>query len=884
MACIIRLLNDWLDTATNIVMPVKKFFSITMMMFLLCAAFLVSSGGCGGGSEDSSSAPDNETNLVQNRPKYPVIPYNPKPVTPAPTPIDEPEETIAPEPEPEPATAIIYEPEPELNPNLEGYVFLRWLDEDGNNFNFDTPVYDDITLTAEWAELEKVTDEELEELKEAVFGGKTSVAFSDSSLTEAEVTYDFIDSAGIVEISELTDSPVLGTAGLIGVPVSIKSDLSEFKKTTVTFHYDPDALPVSPYDLGIVWYDESNDAVVLMSRDTLIDTEANTIQVSANHFSIYGVVSVSEWQEAISKSIPKIRSGDVKYNVILAIDCSGSMMGSAIMAAVSSAQSLIDALSDEDYVSLISFSYYANEVLGTTKLQNSRQLVKDSISALYASGGTDIQAALEMALTHSITDSEYKNFVVLLSDGQSYIYSNVLQELKENSIQVITVGLGDVDQYLMESISDATDGSYLYASSSEQLQNKFEEVANIDLGVKGDDLDGDGLPDAVEEAGMKDLFGRMWYTDSGDADSDGDGFKDGEEIRFISSPYMLSSIIYVSNPNLPTEKEDSPLLSIPGKVYCIKDDISTRTLTLKFSITSYLYKNLHDKEIFYAPAEKEDMLYEVVDLPEGFRLDSLKGVRVVKLRTKRSDDGTQETEHNYYAEFNVRYPENQSRSLKAVNLKHINNTPGEMEITYMNIPVEYANTQIRSSAVDLAKSDYERIESQYIKALMKTIQEVQQDNFAMTSESFEALAKEIHVYPNNPYTSAKVPPKIKQVFAEAINKAITDSYNNGYNKMKLDEMANKPLKFITNFMKDWAKGVQGVIKSDTQTVTVGGTSYTVHTILSASEGAGSGVAIVSSGRQQWNLSWATSKDKLYTAVNVSNGSGTVAKQIIRMKW
>ena len=217
------------------------------------------------------------------------------------------------------------------DPELEGYVFVRWLDENGDNFNFDSPIYDDCTLTAEWAELDEVTEEEVAVLQEAVFGGRASVSFDSSPLSSVDVTYDFADAAGFVEVSEVTDGPVLNTAGLIGAPVNIKSDLSEFKATTITFHYDPALLTVRPYDLGIVWYDEANNRMVLLSKDVVIDTGTNTISVSSDHFSIYGVVSVSQWQEVWSKRLPTIRSEDVKYNVILIIDCSGSAYSSHII-------------------------------------------------------------------------------------------------------------------------------------------------------------------------------------------------------------------------------------------------------------------------------------------------------------------------------------------------------------------------------------------------------------------------------------------------------------------------------------------------------------------------------------------------------------------------
>ena len=702
-------------------------------------------------------------------------------------------------------------------------------------------------------------------LQEAVFGGRASVSFDSSPLSSVDVTYDFADAAGFVEVSEVTDGPVLNTAGLIGAPVNIKSDLSEFKATTITFHYDPALLTVRPYDLGIVWYDEANNRMVLLSKDVVIDTGTNTISVSSDHFSIYGVVSVSQWQEVWSKRLPTIRSEDVKYNVILIIDCSGSMSDSDVGDAVRSSQNLIDALSDEDYAAILAFglSYYDNvtEVIGTTKIGGNRQVIKDSMSSLRSWGGTYIAEALTRSLQYKMADTGHKNLVVLLSDGQDYVYDDVLQSLNDNSMKVITVGLGSVDEALMKRIASATEGSYLYASSSKQLEEKFAEVANTDFGLESGDNDGDGLPDSFEEAGMRDFFGHEWKTDSKDEDSDDDGFKDGEELLFNPFGYSPPSsfVGYVSNPNLTTEKYDLPLISIPNKVYCTTDDISARKLTLRFRITSYLYKEMHDKEIFYRQAEDKDLQYEVVDLPEGFTSSKL---YPHQLTTRTTEDGTQNTEVDYYVEFTVNYPENQSRALKKVNLKHIDDTPGAMELTFLDIPVEYVNTQVRSYVVDAAETARKRLEAQYIKALMKDINAVQQDNSAMkdSADPLKVLAKEIKSTP-----STGVPTQVYQAFAEVIHEAVEEARGSGYN-VDIAAWNRNPLTCVTTFMKDWAQGMEKIFVSKTQTVTVGSTNYKVEMNIMSYSGIGDAFAKVSAGGKTWQLMWATDNKKINEAL------------------
>ncbi len=744
------------------------------------------------------------------------------------------------------------------DPKLDGYVFVAWLDEDGEIFDFNSPIYENRTLVADWLELDEATDIELTEIKNVVFGGKVQLQLDSpdfAPLTDVEVTYDFVDTAGIVEISPLTDSPILGTAGLIGLPVNIKSDISDFEKTTITFHYDPELLSVSPNDLGIVWYDEENDQIVLLSRDVVIDTSSNAIQFTADHFSIYGLVSVSQWNAIWSKRVSKVRSSDVNYNVILILDISYSMYGQPIRDAIDSTKNLIEALDDDDYASVIYFSDEVKEVVPTTKIENNKAAIKNAIymPSYYEMNGTNILSALTLSLNYNKTD--VTNLVVLLSDGYGYsnaVYDSVLRQLKDNNMKVITVGLGgSVDTELLERIANATNGGYVYVSDSEGLNDKFEEIANVDLGVNDTDDDHDGLPDALEKSGLKDLFQHEWKTDPTSPDTDGDGILDGDEIKFTSNSYF-SNVRYISNPLLYTKSEDKPRVSIPNKVYCTVDDLNSRRLTLKFPITSSLYRKYSDREVFYPDVKTNGLSYTVFDLPEGFT--STGNVSITKGTTKKTDDGTQESEIVYWATFSVTYPVDQSRALKAVNIRD-NNPHDTKTWIWIDVPVTYVNTQIRSQAVERSERAYQNLEKQYIQALLKAIQDVQEDDSEIkdTSESLQIIAKEITAISNNPKTTGSVPQEVYQAVAEAIAKAIKESAVTEYN-MSLEDLIKKPMNFITGFMKEWAKGIENIHQKSIKTVTVGGTNYTVEVMTTTYAGVGYvDGGYVRTGQKEWKL-------------------------------
>ena len=116
---------------------------------------------------------------------------------------------------------MIEEPD---EPVKDGYVFTGWLDEEGNVFDFDSYVYENKIFTADWEEVESVTEEELEDLKNAEIIGIAEISFDDSPIISAEVTCSFDDEIGYIEITKVTDGAIMNTAGLVGYPIEITTE------------------------------------------------------------------------------------------------------------------------------------------------------------------------------------------------------------------------------------------------------------------------------------------------------------------------------------------------------------------------------------------------------------------------------------------------------------------------------------------------------------------------------------------------------------------------------------------------------------------------------------------------------------------------------------
>ena len=119
--------------------------------------------------------------------------------------------------------------------------------------------------------------------------------------------------------------------GLVGEPFEIETT-SEFDTAALTFRIDKDKIGEIPFDnLLFLWYNEEENEFVEL--ETILDEENFTASIVTTHFSKYMVVDKYEWYKAWAVEFDYNPTGGasgaptipVKYNTVLAIDCSGSM-------------------------------------------------------------------------------------------------------------------------------------------------------------------------------------------------------------------------------------------------------------------------------------------------------------------------------------------------------------------------------------------------------------------------------------------------------------------------------------------------------------------------------------------------------------------------------
>jgi len=109
----------------------------------------------------------------------------------------------------------------------------------------------------------------------------------------------------------------------------------------------------------------------------------------------------------------------------------------------------------------------------------------DAINAPIDSGATDIAAALQASLDQfeSAGNPLFLNNIVLLSDGRNNTgenLSSVIQACNDQGVKVFTIGLGaDVDEEILQDISDGTGGKYSFAETKEDLDEIYADISEI---------------------------------------------------------------------------------------------------------------------------------------------------------------------------------------------------------------------------------------------------------------------------------------------------------------------------------------------------------------------------------------------------------------------
>ena len=498
--------------------------------------------------------------------------------------------------------------EPEI-PYNEDYLFEGWYTSKDfqKNFYFEDELYENSTIYAKWIKISGDSSNLISSSDIYQELNKNISSFSSkTSLYDVTVNYELENGRSDVVISESNDARIARTTGIIGKPIEISLVSEEkVKSAQIVFKYnDKEINTINKEDLGILWYDEKNDKLVLL--DSKVDTKNKTVSTTTNHFSKYLLVDTAAWKSAWQhKQLVTRDTGEtLRYAVCMCLDTSGSMSGTAVKTCQESAKKFVDQLVCGDAISVVGFNSTATTIVPQTIIDGdaSKNQIKSMIK-LSAGGGTNFNAALNKALETLSTMSDsssdyniYKKYIVLISDGQSSVTASTLSEIVDCGYNVITIGIGSsVSENVLKQISSTTEGSYAFVSDPNDIESVFKQIQGQYIGLS-QDTDGDKIADLVETSGMIDIDGYIYHTDPNSVDTDGDGISDSEEMGAYYSD--KGCFVINSSPTTPTYKSDkakisSVDLSITNNTNSTKkEDYMSARVSFKISTVRREYPNM----------------------------------------------------------------------------------------------------------------------------------------------------------------------------------------------------------------------------------------------------------------------------------------------------
>ncbi len=158
-------------------------------------------------------------------------------------------------------------------------------------------------------------------------------------------------------------------------------------------------------------------------------------------------------------------------NLTLVLDRSTSMRGARLDKVKIAAHQIIDQLSDDDVLSIVSFSDRAEVLIPAARVQD-RTALRSQVSILRADGGTEIwhglSAGVEEARKHA--DPLHVNHVILLTDGRTFGDEErcleLAAEIAQEGIGLSAMGIGEEwNDTFLDQLASITGGTSTYVNS-----------------------------------------------------------------------------------------------------------------------------------------------------------------------------------------------------------------------------------------------------------------------------------------------------------------------------------------------------------------------------------------------------------------------------------
>lgn len=186
--------------------------------------------------------------------------------------------------------------------------------------------------------------------------------------------------------------------------------------------------------------------------------------------------------ELTAANVAGASGGRTALNVCLVIDRSGSMEGAPLEYAKAACSYVVDLLSPEDVLSIVTFEEVVELLMPPQRVTN-RQAIKDGIARLTVGNTTDLYGGMALAAQQlaSHAESNRATRMLVLSDGDPTTgikdfsaLTGFASEIKARGITVTFLGFGpDYNEELLAGMAKRAGGNYYFVPRPELLPEIF---------------------------------------------------------------------------------------------------------------------------------------------------------------------------------------------------------------------------------------------------------------------------------------------------------------------------------------------------------------------------------------------------------------------------
>ena len=250
-----------------------------------------------------------------------------------------------------------------------------------------------------------------------------------------------------------------------------------YKRILNAFEVLSDAQRRSIYDSLLV---ETDDA----SLEIKIQASRQQIQLTENPQLVYLLIDLIPPSQQANK-----KNEQLPLNLCLVIDRSTSMKGERLDHVKKAVDMIVEKMTAQDVLSIISFSDRAEVVIPSDHVQD-KMSIRSKLRSVFPSGGTEIFQGLNVGYKEMIQHDlkSYTNHLILLTDGHTYGDAqqclDLAEKASEQNIGFSAFGIGSEwnDQFLDQLVSPSGGQSGFIESPEnviEFLQQRFKGLGQL---------------------------------------------------------------------------------------------------------------------------------------------------------------------------------------------------------------------------------------------------------------------------------------------------------------------------------------------------------------------------------------------------------------------